>query len=141
MVRTRNSSSLLQLRAKEQKQQQRKSQGEKVPIDDEEKSDDQLSLECLEAAATAAAVASIANDEVQAELDNDSFEAELTNLNWLQSLDITTASGLPTPPCSPAPRIHTRPPPPPKPKKPSPLLKAQLGTSRTFQFSFTSNYL
>ncbi|KAG7210877.1 hypothetical protein KM043_012359 [Ampulex compressa] len=49
-------------------------------------------------------------------------EAELTSLSWLQSLDITSASGLPTPPCSPSPPPLTRQP----PKKLSPLLKAQL---------------
>ncbi|XP_014472528.1 PREDICTED: forkhead box protein J1-B-like [Dinoponera quadriceps] len=56
--------------------------------------------------------------------DYDGVEAELTSLSWLQSLDITSASGLPTPPCSPSP------PPPPvarqPPKKLSPLVKAEL---------------
>ncbi|CAB0036702.1 unnamed protein product [Trichogramma brassicae] len=93
------------------------------------------SLDCLEEAATAAALASLDNNNMDCD-DND--EAELTNLNWLQSLDITSASGLPTPPCSPAPLVplqqhvqQRRPPPPPKPqiKKMSPLLKAQIGES------------
>ncbi|XP_015512778.1 forkhead box protein J1-B [Neodiprion pinetum] len=57
-------------------------------------------------------------------MDTESYgvEAELTSLSWLQSLDITSASNLPTPPCSPSP--------PPiaqhAPKKMSPLLKAEL---------------
>lgn len=57
------------------------------------------------------------------ETDNYGVEAELTSLSWLQSLDITSASSLPTPPCSPSP-----PPVPRQPaKKMSPLLKAELG--------------
>jgi len=55
--------------------------------------------------------------------DHDGVEAELTSLSWLQSLDITSASGLPTPPCSPSPPPITRKP----PKKLSPLIKAELG--------------
>lgn len=51
-------------------------------------------------------------------------EAELTSLSWLQSLDITSASNLPTPPCSPSPppiaQQNVK-------KKMSPLLKAELG--------------
>ncbi|KAL6262330.1 hypothetical protein P5V15_007421 [Pogonomyrmex californicus] len=54
--------------------------------------------------------------------DYDGVEAELTSLSWLQSLDITSASGLPTPPCSPSPPPITRQP----PKKLSPLVKAEL---------------
>lgn len=57
------------------------------------------------------------------EADNYGVEAELTSLSWLQSLDITSASSLPTPPCSPSPPPAPRQP----PKKMSPLLKAQLG--------------
>ncbi|XP_063971969.1 forkhead box protein J1-B-like [Diachasmimorpha longicaudata] len=57
------------------------------------------------------------------ETDGFGVEAELTSLSWLQSLDITSASSLPTPPCSPSP-------PPPvvrrPPKKMSPLLKAEI---------------
>ena len=49
-------------------------------------------------------------------------EAELTSLTWLQSLDITSASSLPTPPCSPSPPPVTRQP----KKKLSPLIKAEL---------------
>lgn len=56
--------------------------------------------------------------------DNFGVEAELTSLSWLQSLDITSASSLPTPPCSPSPPPVARRP----PKKMSPLLKAELGT-------------
>lgn len=58
-------------------------------------------------------------------MDTDDYgvEAELTSLSWLQSLDITSASGLPTPPCSPLPPPITRQP----PKKLSPLVKAELG--------------
>lgn len=55
--------------------------------------------------------------------DRDGVEAELTSLSWLQSLDITSASGLPTPPCSPSPPPVARQP----PKKLSPLVKAELG--------------
>lgn len=55
--------------------------------------------------------------------DYDGVEAELTSLSWLQSLDITSASGLPTPPCSPSPPPLARQP----PKKLSPLVKAELG--------------
>ncbi|KYN33379.1 Forkhead box protein J1-B [Trachymyrmex septentrionalis] len=54
--------------------------------------------------------------------DYDGVEAELTSLSWLQSLDITSASGLPTPPCSPSPPPIIRQP----PKKLSPLIKAEL---------------
>ncbi|XP_046838744.1 forkhead box protein J1-A-like [Vespa crabro] len=56
------------------------------------------------------------------EVDEYGVEAELTSLSWLQSLDITSASGLPTPPCSPSPPPLVRKP----PKKMSPLLKAEL---------------
>ncbi|XP_011497567.1 PREDICTED: forkhead box protein J1-B-like [Ceratosolen solmsi marchali] len=79
-------------------------------------------LDRSEAAATAAAAAALAADAM--EVQDYGVEAELTSLSWLQSLDITSASGLPTPPCSPTPP----PPPPPRqqPKKMSPLLKAQL---------------
>ncbi|XP_051155109.1 forkhead box protein J1-B-like [Leptopilina boulardi] len=56
------------------------------------------------------------------ETDNYGVEAELTSLSWLQSLDITSASSLPTPPCSPSPPPIPRQP----PKKMSPLLKAEL---------------
>ncbi|XP_014220484.1 forkhead box protein J1-A-like isoform X1 [Trichogramma pretiosum] len=96
------------------------------------------SLDCLEEAATAAALASLDNNN----MDCDNDEAELTNLNWLQSLDITSASGLPTPPCSPAPLVlpqqhvqQRRPQPPPKPqiKKMSPLLKAQIDMAENGQ--------
>lgn len=55
--------------------------------------------------------------------DHDGVEAELTSLSWLQSLDITSASSLPTPPCSPSPPPVARQP----PKKLSPLVKAELG--------------
>lgn len=57
------------------------------------------------------------------EVDEYGVEAELTSLSWLQSLDITSASSLPTPPCSPSPPPLVRKP----PKKMSPLLKAELG--------------
>ncbi|XP_058808750.1 forkhead box protein J1.2-like isoform X2 [Phymastichus coffea] len=82
-------------------------------------------LDNAEAAATAAAVAALALDAAE---DKYGVEAELTNLTWLQSLDITTASGLPTPPCSPTPPPPpaSRPTPRQQPKKMSPLLKAQL---------------
>ncbi|KAK2579112.1 hypothetical protein KPH14_001283 [Odynerus spinipes] len=56
------------------------------------------------------------------EVDEYGVEAELTSLSWLQSLDITSASSLPTPPCSPSPPPVVRQP----PKKMSPLLKAEL---------------
>ncbi|KAK0085376.1 hypothetical protein PV325_005327 [Microctonus aethiopoides] len=57
------------------------------------------------------------------ETDDDwGVEAELTSLSWLQSLDITSASSLPTPPCSPSPPPVARRP----PKKMSPLLKAEI---------------
>ncbi|XP_076750273.1 forkhead box protein J1-B [Xylocopa sonorina] len=57
-------------------------------------------------------------------MHNDDYgvEAELTSLSWLQSLDITSASSLPTPPCSPSPPPVTRQP----RKKLSPLIKAEL---------------
>ncbi|XP_020721117.1 forkhead box protein J1-A-like isoform X2 [Bombus affinis] len=57
-------------------------------------------------------------------MHNDDYgvEAELTSLSWLQSLDITSASSLPTPPCSPSPPPLTRQP----RKKLSPLIKAEL---------------
>lgn len=55
--------------------------------------------------------------------DNHSAEAELTSLSWLQSLDITSASNLPTPPCSPSPPPIVKQP----RKKLSPLIKAELG--------------
>lgn len=55
--------------------------------------------------------------------DDCDVEAELTSLSWLQSLDITSASSLPTPPCSPSPPPVTRQP----RKKLSPLIKAELG--------------
>ncbi|XP_006620761.1 forkhead box protein J1-B-like [Apis dorsata] len=54
--------------------------------------------------------------------DDCDVEAELTSLSWLQSLDITSASSLPTPPCSPSPPPVTRQP----RKKLSPLIKAEL---------------
>lgn len=57
--------------------------------------------------------------------DDCDVEAELTSLSWLQSLDITSASSLPTPPCSPSPPPVTRQP----RKKLSPLIKAELGKS------------
>lgn len=55
--------------------------------------------------------------------DDYGVEAELTSLSWLQSLDITSASSLPTPPCSPSPPPVARQP----RKKLSPLIKAELG--------------
>lgn len=60
------------------------------------------------------------------DIEDPGVEAELTSLSWLQSLDITSATNLPTPPCSPPP------PPPPrrqpaKNQKPSPIVKAKLG--------------
>ncbi|XP_076671597.1 forkhead box protein J1-B [Andrena cerasifolii] len=54
--------------------------------------------------------------------DEYGVEAELTSLSWLQSLDITSASNLPTPPCSPSPPPVMRQP----RKKLSPLIKAEL---------------
>lgn len=57
------------------------------------------------------------------ETDDFGVEAELTSLSWLQSLDITSASSLPTPPCSPSPPPVVKRP----PKKMSPLVKAELG--------------
>lgn len=69
---------------------------------------------------TAAAADSNSMDSTD---DYDGVEAELTSLSWLQSLDITSASGLPTPPCSPSPPPLARQP----PKKLSPLVKAELG--------------
>ena len=62
------------------------------------------------------------------ETDIYGVEAELTSLSWLQSLDITSASSLPTPPCSPSPPPIPRQP----PKKMSPLLKAELGNFSSF---------
>ncbi|XP_008544215.2 forkhead box protein J1-B-like [Microplitis demolitor] len=56
------------------------------------------------------------------ETDDFGVEAELTSLSWLQSLDITSASSLPTPPCSPSPPPVVKRP----PKKMSPLVKAEL---------------
>ncbi|KAH0540868.1 forkhead box protein J1-A-like [Cotesia glomerata] len=68
--------------------------------------------------------ASSSNIGVSEEMETDDFgvEAELTSLSWLQSLDITSASSLPTPPCSPIPPPVVKRP----PKKMSPLVKAQL---------------
>ncbi|XP_076288887.1 forkhead box protein J1-B [Lasioglossum baleicum] len=54
--------------------------------------------------------------------DEYGVEAELTSLSWLQSLDITSASNLPTPPCSPSPPPVNR----QAKKKLSPLIKAEL---------------
>ncbi|XP_018404326.1 PREDICTED: forkhead box protein J1-A-like [Cyphomyrmex costatus] len=71
------------------------------------------------ATTTAATVDSSSMDSTD---DYDGVEAELTSLSWLQSLDITSASGLPTPPCSPSPPPIIRQP----PKKLSPLIKAEL---------------
>ncbi|XP_011160880.1 forkhead box protein J1-A [Solenopsis invicta] len=71
------------------------------------------------AVTTAAAVDGSSMDSTD---DYDGVEAELTSLSWLQSLDITSASGLPTPPCSPSPPPVARQP----PKKLSPLAKAEL---------------
>lgn len=70
-----------------------------------------------------ATTAAVDNSSMDSTDDYDGFEAELTSLSWLQSLDITSASGLPTPPCSPSPPPVTRQP----PKKLSPLVKAELG--------------
>lgn len=78
------------------------------------------------AVTTAAAVDGSSMDSTD---DYDGVEAELTSLSWLQSLDITSASGLPTPPCSPSPPPVARQP----PKKLSPLAKAELGNHCTFQ--------
>lgn len=74
---------------------------------------------------TAAIVVAVAMDSGSMDSmdDHDGVEAELTSLSWLQSLDITSASGLPTPPCSPSPPPIARKP----PKKLSPLVKAELG--------------
>lgn len=63
------------------------------------------------------------NSSMDSTDDCDGVEEELTSLSWLQSLDITSASGLPTPPCSPSPPPVVRQP----PKKLSPLAKAELG--------------
>lgn len=72
----------------------------------------------------AAAAAAVDNSSMDSSTDDyDGVEAELTSLSWLQSLDITSASGLPTPPCSPSPPPVVRQP----PKKLSPLVKAELG--------------
>ncbi|XP_012271689.1 forkhead box protein J1.2 [Orussus abietinus] len=72
---------------------------------------------------------------------NEAEEPELTSLSWLQSLDITSVSNLPTPPRSPSPFSQQQSPPPPlppplppppsqgghrAPNKMSPLLKAEL---------------
>ncbi|KZC07327.1 PREDICTED: forkhead box protein J1-B-like [Dufourea novaeangliae] len=61
------------------------------------------------------------------DVHNDEYgvEAELTSLSWLQSLDITSASNLPTPPCSPSPPPVNR----QARKKLSPLIKAELDLS------------
>lgn len=72
---------------------------------------------------TAAAAAVDSSSMDSSPDDYDGVEAELTSLSWLQSLDITSASGLPTPPCSPSPPPVVRQP----PKKLSPLVKADLG--------------
>lgn len=79
----------------------------------------EVSTEDSSPATTAAAV----DNSMDSTDDYDGVEAELTSLSWLQSLDITSASGLPTPPCSPSPPPVTRQP----PKKLSPLVKAELG--------------
>lgn len=101
---------------------------------------EQSELDQLEEAAAAAAMASVAADAMETSLEvevqpgepDDEYgeEAELTNLAWLHSLDIMSASGLPTPPCSPAPVLLKPPPAPPKPqpKKLTPLQKAQIGS-------------
>lgn len=70
------------------------------------------------------------------EIEDHEVEAELTSLSWLQSLDITTASSLPTPPCSPSP--------PPIPsrtqaKKLSPLMKAEIGTNFQIYLRISKN--
>ncbi|EZA50310.1 hypothetical protein DMN91_012294 [Ooceraea biroi] len=72
--------------------------------------------------ATAAVTAAMDSGSMDSVDDHDGVEAELTSLSWLQSLDITSASGLPTPPCSPLPPPIARKP----PKKLSPLVKAEL---------------
>ncbi|XP_012533039.1 forkhead box protein J1-B [Monomorium pharaonis] len=79
----------------------------------------EVSTEDSPASTAAAAVDGSSMDSTD---DYDGVEAELTSLSWLQSLDITSASGLPTPPCSPSPPPVTRQP----PKKLSPLVKAEL---------------
>lgn len=72
----------------------------------------------------AASAAAVDNSSMDSSTDDcDGVEAELTSLSWLQSLDITSASGLPTPPCSPSPPPVVRQP----PKKLSPLVKAEKG--------------
>lgn len=76
----------------------------------------------VDAAATAV-IAAMDSGSMDSVDDHDGVEAELTSLSWLQSLDITSASGLPTPPCSPSPPPIARKP----PKKLSPLVKAELG--------------
>ncbi|XP_023246700.1 forkhead box protein J1-B-like [Copidosoma floridanum] len=101
MVRTRNSSAA-------------------AVAEEESRAHSREQLDQAEAAAAAAAVASLA-----AGTSNFGVEAELTSLAWLQSLDIMSASGLPTPPCSPSPP-PLRPPPRQQPKKVPPLVKAQL---------------
>jgi len=79
---------------------------------------------------TAATTATIMDSSSMDSTDDyDGVEAELTSLSWLQSLDITSASGLPTPPCSPSPPPIIRQP----PKKLSPLIKAELGIKDLFQ--------
>jgi len=85
----------------------------------------EVSTEDSSPAITATIIASVAVDSSSMDStdDYDGVEAELTSLSWLQSLDITSASGLPTPPCSPSPPPVTRQP----PKKLSPLAKAELG--------------
>ncbi|XP_066598465.1 forkhead box protein J1-B-like [Prorops nasuta] len=80
-----------------------------------------MKREIRDAEATmAAGVTPLASEMM--DVDTYGVEAELTSLSWLQSLDITSASSLPTPPCSPSPPpVHRQP-----PKKMSPLLKAEL---------------
>ncbi|KMQ98307.1 forkhead box protein j1-b [Lasius niger] len=79
--------------------------------------------ECSPAATAVAVVAAVDSSSMDSSTDDyDGVEAELTSLSWLQSLDITSASGLPTPPCSPSPPPVARQP----PKKLSPLVKAEL---------------
>lgn len=72
-------------------------------------------------------------EEIMETDPSSSEEAELTSLSWLQSLDITSASSLPTPPCSPSPPPTVRCP----PKKVSPLLKAELGYYNLFYLNFS----
>lgn len=127
MVRTRNSSALrlqVQIVAEDEEEAAAAASSSARREEKEE-------LDRSEAAAMAAATAAIAADKADCDV-----EAELTSLSWLQSLDIMSASGLPTPPCSPTP---LPPPPPPvvrqQPKKMSPLLKAQLG-----QYLYYCNY-